>query len=372
MRCDTGTHVEVPKIRSPAGRAAFLRPERQLGREIMTGASPGEWQFARGPLVSIVLPTYDRQHYLAATIASIFSQSFEDWELIIADDGSAAPTRAYLATLQHSPKVRLLWLAHSGRPAVARNAALREARGDYIAFMDSDDVWMPSKLERQLASLRQRTDCKWGQTSFLLTDAVGNPVRQMTASDGWIFKRLLRGENIALPSVLMSRSLLDEVGGFDETLVTCEDYELWIRCAMRSPVAAIAEPLTRVRRHQEHYGHSAGSVHDCIRIMERLLHGNLAVDAESLVRRRLATLWAHLARVHAVRGERASALSCLLQSAPFSCRYPGWWLGALGVTAWVVAPSGVRNAIRRARDKSRSRRSNCDGTGRLPAGTVRE
>lgn len=312
----------------------------------MTRIGADEQAGARAPLISIILPTYDRQHYLPETIASIFGQTFQDWELIIVDDGSGTQTKTYLETLQSLGKVRLIWLPHSGKPAVARNAGIREARGDYIAFMDSDDVWSPDKLERQLASLMQHTDRGWSQTSFLFMDAVGNPVRHMPAADGWIFERLLCGETvIALPSVLMSRALLKEVGGFNETRVTSEDYELWLRCALRSPVDAIPEPLTRVRCHQEHYGQPVGAVQNCILVVDELVNQGVTAGLESLVRRRRATLLAHLARAHVVCGQRASAFGVLFRGAASSCPYRAWW-SALGVTIWALAPSPARKLMR--------------------------
>src|ERR1700732_1465702 len=103
------------------------------------------------PVVSIILPTFNRLKYLRPAIDSVFAQTLADWELLIADDGSDEETRAYLEHLGGLPRVKLIWLAHSGNPSAVRNAALREARGDYIAFLDSDDVWLPSKLERQVA-----------------------------------------------------------------------------------------------------------------------------------------------------------------------------------------------------------------------------
>ncbi len=111
--------------------------------------------------VSIILPTFGRLEYLRATVASVYRQTLQDWELIIADDGSDAETRAYLRTLEADSRVRLLWLTHTGIPAVVRNGALREARGEYVAFLDSDDLWAPEKLSRQVAMLRSRPLCGW-------------------------------------------------------------------------------------------------------------------------------------------------------------------------------------------------------------------
>src|ERR1700754_463468 len=89
------------------------------------------------PAVSVVLPTYNRPDYLREAMASVFAQTLDDWELIVADDGSDEETKAYLRGID-DPRVTVLWLAHSGTPSMGRNAAIRQARGDYVAFLDSD------------------------------------------------------------------------------------------------------------------------------------------------------------------------------------------------------------------------------------------
>src|ERR1700688_1486822 len=148
--------------------------------------------------VSIILPTYNRLEFLRPAIESVFAQTFEDWELVIADDGSSADTRTYLETLDDPPRIKVIWLPHSGRPSVVRNAALREARGEYVAFLDSDDVWLPRKLEIQIASLRCHAARKWSYPRFSLLDRSGNPTpsartRCWPAPSGWILENLLVG-----------------------------------------------------------------------------------------------------------------------------------------------------------------------------------
>src|ERR1700732_782927 len=147
------------------------------------------------PAVSIIVPTFNRLKYLRATMASVFEQTFQDWELLIADDGSDADTRAYLQRLDAPPRVRVIWLAHSGRPSVVRNAALRAAQGEFVAFLDSDDVWLPKKLETQIASLRSRTARRWRHTKFILVDESGNPTawqrtRAWPVPEGWVLEKV--------------------------------------------------------------------------------------------------------------------------------------------------------------------------------------
>jgi glycosyltransferase involved in cell wall biosynthesis len=133
------------------------------------------------PVVSIILPTFDRLDYLPAAIQSVVAQSLTDWELLIADDGSGPATRTYLSTVHDPPRIRVLQLAHTGKPAAARNAALRAARGEFIALLDSDDVWLPHKLELQIAALRAPGKHQWSYTAFTEIDADGSPLSRLKA-----------------------------------------------------------------------------------------------------------------------------------------------------------------------------------------------
>ncbi len=175
----------------------------------------------RPPAVSVILPTFNRLKFLRPAVDSVLSQTFIDWELIIADDGSDTETVSYLETLQAAPGVRLLKLAHTGNPSAVRNAALRDARGEYVAFIDSDDVWLPRKLEIQLSALRS-SGRRWSYTALTRVDDSGAvmpgevPGRRLLR-EGSILEHLLTLEVvIATPSVLVERYLLVELGGFEQ------------------------------------------------------------------------------------------------------------------------------------------------------------
>jgi glycosyltransferase involved in cell wall biosynthesis len=215
--------------------------------------------FAVTPSVSVILPTFNRLLYLRPAVASVFAQTLVDWELIIADDGSDEPTRAYLSALQSEPRVRLIWLPHCGNPAAVRNRALRQARGEYLAFLDSDDEWLPTKLERQITALRGCPQRRWSYTGYIIIDASGEPCAPASVvrpHRGAILERLLMHQvSIWTPAVVAERRLVAEVGSFDEQLLLFEDYDLWIRLACRSEIEFIDQPLTRVRRsHDQHHG----------------------------------------------------------------------------------------------------------------------
>jgi glycosyltransferase involved in cell wall biosynthesis len=314
------------------------------------------------PAVSIILPTYDRLEFLPAAIESVFAQSFTDWELLVADDGSSADTRTFLQALADPPRVRVIWLAHSGKPSVARNAALREARGEYVAFLDSDDVWLPGKLAAQMASLRRHPQRQWSYTRFAQVDAAGHArasanITDWPAPSGWILEKLLKDETvIALPSVVVSQLLLQQLGGFDEELVMCEDDELWLRLAAHSEIDGIDEPLTLIRRHGQHSGSDIAAWQDRRRVFDKAARAGAGGQHDALLRKLRVEMATGLAKSQAASGERLSVLGTLLSSVPYSWRYRAWWLGALAATVKAFAPAGVQDVIRRYRRREIAQR----------------
>ena len=307
------------------------------------------------PTVSVVMPTFNRLEFLPAAVASVRAQTFRDWELIIADDGSHGPTLEYLGTLCAGEGIRVLRLPHSGRPAVARNAALRQASGRYVAFLDSDDLWLPEKLHRQISSLQGQPLRRWSCTHFATINGSGaivhaGPRHAHQPKSGWTREALLRSEiSIALPSVLVARAMLEELGSFDERLQMCEDSELWFRLAAVSELDVVAETLTLIRRHDQHSGSDVIAWEDRLQIFERLLREEPGPCAERLLRSQVALHEAGLARSQAASGRRMQALATLLASAPHSCRYAGWWPNALRAAARACAPTPVVTALRRIR-----------------------
>lgn len=324
---------------------AVLEPERQLDR---TPAAPA---------VSIVLATFNRLELLRSSVDSVLSQTFRDWELIIADDGSEEPTKQFLESLQSPGRVRVLWLDHSGRPSVVRNAALREARGEYIAFQDSDDLWLPGKLETQLDSLRRHPERAWSHTRYLLVDLSGAPTAWTRRTGGWptpggwILDQLIRGETvIALPSVVASRRLLQQAGGFDERLNDTEDYELWLRLARRSEIDAVGEPLTLVRRHGRHFSAKPIEAFQAARyVIDRQLRSGDVEHLRSVLLRQRARVVVGLARSRAAAGKRRDALATLVSGARCFWRYPQFWLDALVAIALTLTPRAVLVLLRRCR-----------------------
>jgi glycosyltransferase involved in cell wall biosynthesis len=298
------------------------------------------------PAVSVILPCFDRADYLRATVASVFAQTFQDWELIVADDGSGEATRSFLRELEADPRIRVVWGEHSGNPARARNASLGVARGRYLAFLDSDDIWEPPKLERQLERLRLRPSCRWCYSAFIRIDGQGRllaaeATRRWKPLEGAIFEYILRGDaSLRTPSVLASRELVAEVGGFDETLQDAEDLDLWLRLALAADVAVVNEPLVRVRIASDSYtSRQRHARADLIRVIEKM-HGLAGPRWQRSLRLERAHQTSLLAREYAEAGKRGPALRTLAGSASLCLRYPRYWHEVARALGRALLPQG--------------------------------
>jgi glycosyltransferase involved in cell wall biosynthesis len=306
-------------------------------------------------MVSVILPTFNRLKFLRPAIESVYAQTFTDWELIIADDGSDLETRQYLRSLASHPRVTVVWLPHTGRPSMVRNAALLRSAGEYVAFLDSDDLWAARKLERQIETLRARVNCRWSYTAFLRVDASGNPlpeetVRPWIPHEGHIFEQVVTGRaSIRTPSVLAARQLIAQAGGFDEAMLSAEDYDLWLRLALYSEVAIVDEPLVYVRYHDENHTRDwqsafVGRDRSLSRRQQLVDSGRRSLLREERMRNAL-----QLAATHAQLGAQGRMLRALWESLPYSWTYPRWWLGGLKTVLRPHVPRRLRELYREGR-----------------------
>ncbi len=198
------------------------------------------------PLISIIIPTYNRAAWLREAIDSVLSQSARMFELIIVDDGSTDQTREFIT--EYGDQVHYLYQTNQGVSS-ARNLGIHSSHGKYIALLDSDDLWLPDKLARQIAIMEQQPDVQVCHTEeiWIRRGVRVNPKKKHQKYGGYIFPYCLPLCVISPSSVMMRRSLFDEVGYFDETLPACEDYDLWLRITKTYPVYFIETPLIMKR-----------------------------------------------------------------------------------------------------------------------------
>jgi glycosyltransferase involved in cell wall biosynthesis len=313
------------------------------------------------PTVSIILPTFNRLPFLREAVESVMAQTHQDWELIVADDGSDEETLQYLAALEQMPRVRVLRLTHSGNPSAVRNAALREAHGKYIAFLDSDDIWMPHKLTMQLAAHAACAERGWSYTALERIDAAGAPMRdrqggRWIAHEGAIFEQLLTIEAaVATPSVLVEKRLLQLAGGFDEQQRYFEDYDLWLRLSLLSDVILVNAALIKVRNHGEHYSADRVSVYEArFRLLEKIAANATTPRLRSLLRQESAKNAADLALAAAVAGRKAYAVQMLWRSRHGARGHRWWWSKAVSTCVRVAAPSRLQRALRNHKRERRA------------------
>jgi len=214
------------------------------------------------PPVSVVIPAYNREGSIVAAIGSVLAQSFRDFELLVVDDGSRDGTLAAARGVA-DPRLRVIAAAKNGGAAAARNLGAAAARGDWIAFQDSDDEWLPRKLEKQMARLAApdpASGAAWlGAYCGLLTlgwldDRPGDRTRlryvpdpAVTPAEGAILAPLLMGNMISTQTLVVRRDRFAALGGFDEATTPIEDWDFVIRLAAAGPIAFVDEPLVLQR-----------------------------------------------------------------------------------------------------------------------------
>jgi len=198
------------------------------------------------PEVSLIVPTYNRRAMLLEAIDSVLAQSIQTFELTVIDDGSTDGTAEQLAKL--GPTIRFERIEHCG-PGAARNRGVALARAPLIAFLDSDDLWAPTKLERQLAFMNANPDCAISQTNeiWIRNGRRVNPGLRHSKRSGDIFIDSLRTCLISMSATMMRTELFRAVRGFDESMLAAEDYDLWLRILVDHEAGLFDEPLVTRR-----------------------------------------------------------------------------------------------------------------------------
>jgi glycosyltransferase involved in cell wall biosynthesis len=194
-------------------------------------------------IVSVIIPTFNRAQKVVRAVKSVLSQSYPDLEVIVVDDASTDDTASSMTQFGK----RIAYMVHSLNQGVsaARNTGIRKSKGPLIAFLDSDDYWMPEKAAVQVDFFEQHPQAKVCQTEeiWIRKGRRVNPQKKHVKPSGDIFEPSLKRCLVSPSAVMLKRSLFEEVGAFDEDLPACEDYDLWLRISCRYPVHLIKEHL---------------------------------------------------------------------------------------------------------------------------------
>jgi glycosyltransferase involved in cell wall biosynthesis/SAM-dependent methyltransferase len=208
--------------------------------------------------VSIIIPTYNRNHFLCEAINSVLNQTFKDYEIIVVDDGSTDNTREVLE--RYGSRIQYIYQKNSGR-AQARNAGIRMAKAEYIAFLDDDDIWLPNKLEKQIAFLDAHPDIGLvhsfteviNENGYLLIKETKNHLKfyKKAMCLGYTYEALSRMCMMFTSTVVVRKDCLDEAELFDPDIPAFEDWDFYLRFVLKYCIGTIPESLVMYREHEK-------------------------------------------------------------------------------------------------------------------------
>jgi glycosyltransferase involved in cell wall biosynthesis len=196
-------------------------------------------------LVDVIIPTFNRAQILNRAVQSVLNQTYTEFILHIVDDGSTDNTDELLASYGCHPKIVIHKQANRGVSA-ARNLAVKNSHSPWISFLDSDDEWLPNKLEKQMAFLKLNTKCRFlhAEEIWIRNGVRVNPKVKHNKASVDLFKRSLEFCLISPSTVVMARDLFMEHGQFDESFTVCEDYDLWLKILAREEVGFLSDFVT--------------------------------------------------------------------------------------------------------------------------------
>ena len=285
-------------------------------------------------LVSVVLPTYNMARFLPEALQSVLSQTYRHLEVHVIDDGSVDNPKEAIAPLMHDSRVRYHWQPNGGQGR-AKNLGIRASSGDYIAFIDADDLWVPDKLERQLPVF-DRPEVGVVYTGFQKIDQGGAPLptTQVTPRTGRITNDLLIENFVTGMTAVVRRQCFDVVGLFDESLPMAIDYDLWLRISIRFEFAYL-DHVTYLYRH---WGGQMSRNYDkrlecAMLVMRRLLDAHPGLVPPDVENEAWAHTYVYGGDGFAKAGRRRMALRWYLKALRTRPHYVRAWIQILKFTA---------------------------------------
>lgn len=234
-------------------------------------------------VVSVIIPTFNREAFLKEAVDSVLAQDYPHAELIVVNDGSTDGTEKLLR--DYGSVIKVVSQDNRGVSA-ARNAGIKIASGDYVAFLDSDDIWLPSKLKRHFEYFDNHPDVSICQTDevWIRKGERVNPKKIHKKESGWIFERCVELCIVSPSAVILRKSVFDDIGMFDESLPACEDYDLWLRAALKYEIHTIEEKLIVKRGgHEDQLSRQWGLDRYRIIALKKILSSHLLSDAQRML-----------------------------------------------------------------------------------------
>ncbi len=276
------------------------------------------------PTVSVLIPSYNHERFLPHCMQSVFDQTYTDYEIVVVDDGSRDNSVQVLQS--YGDRLRLYVQENRGTYPTL-NRLVRESRGKYLAVLNSDDLWAPTKLEQQVAILDHKPEVGLVHTGGYFIDGEGtiqpgNPLgfEWPRTPSGNIIEALVRCNKIIASSVLIRRECFERLGGFREDLFGSGDWEMWFRVALHYDIAFIDEPLTMYRVHGGNASFQHRRVYeDDVKVRTETIHAHEAdlwrrANSAQAMRLALAHSYACLGTEYALLGDRSSARRAYLRS----------------------------------------------------------
>lgn len=227
----------------------------------------------RCPRVSIVVSTYNYGVFVYKAINSLLLQSYKDFEIIIIDDGSIDNTRDIVAPLVDHSNIFYFYQNNQGQPKT-KNRGICESRGEFIAFLDADDIWMPTKLEKQLALFADpEVGVVYSRRLWIDVDGIEVSGNERELRRGWILDHIFVDNFICFSSCVIRRSCLEQVGYFDESIPMGIDYDLWIRLARVCKFDFVDEPLVKYRTGHSNLSKNTMKRYECA---QQIMRKNLS------------------------------------------------------------------------------------------------
>jgi len=265
------------------------------------------------PKVSVIMPVYNAQDFIGGAIESVLNQTYSDWELICVDDGSTDGSKNVICSFNNN-KIRCIFQEHSGKPSCARNTGIKNSQGEYIAFLDSDDIYRSDSLSKRIEYFQTHPNAVFVYSDCEVIDDKNRMISDSMISwsgkkayEGHCFKELFVGIFIPTMGVMLKRSILDKVGLFNEKLIGCEDYELWLRISYYFPLNYLSQTMAKCKIRNGSLTTNSlmmdESFFNCLKFILNLFSDCYNFIGKEIVKRRMYNLSIDVAFQYLHRGE---------------------------------------------------------------------